>query len=209
MINAQIDAGYASASGFRAAFQAQFGDAPFRVKSNTNQPPLFVDWIETPLGRMIAIVDEAALYLLEFVDRKNMQGQLARLVKYYGRPIVAGTTEVTRQIRGELKDYFEGKLTKFSTPMVLTGTPFQRQVWEALCVIPYGETCSYAELAVAVGSEKAVRAVAGSNARNALAIVIPCHRVIGKNGSLSGYAGGVERKLQLLKAEGAFTGELF
>ena len=209
VINAQIDAGYASASGFRAAFQAQFGGAPLRAKLKPNQDSLLVDWIETPLGRMIAIVDEDALYLLEFVDRKNMQGQLARLMKYYGRPIVVGTTKITQQIRGELKDYFDGTLTEFSTKMALTGTPFQKQVWEALCAIPYGETRSYADLAVAIGSEKAVRAVAGSNARNALAIIIPCHRVIGKNGSLSGYAGGVERKLQLLKAEGAFTGELF
>ena len=209
VINAQIDAGYGSASGFRAAFQAQFGEAPLKAKENSAHPPLFVDWIETPLGRMIAIVDEAALYLLEFVDRKNMQGQLARLVKYYGRPIIAGATEVTQQIRRELEGYFAGKLTRFSTKMVLTGTDFQVKVWDALCDIPYGETRSYAELAKAVGSEKAVRAVAGSNARNALAIIIPCHRVIGKDGSLSGYAGGVERKLQLLKAEGALTGDLF
>ena len=209
VINAQIDAGYGSASGFRAAFRAQFGDAPLRAKMNSTQLPLKVDWIETPLGRMIAIADEAALYLLEFTDRKNMKGQLARLVKYYGRPIVAGRTSVTQKIRGELTEYFDGTLKVFSTKLALTGTPFQRQVWEALQEIPYGETRSYGELAVAVGSEKAVRAVAGSNARNALAIIIPCHRVIGKDGSLSGYAGGVERKLQLLKAEGAFTGELF
>ena len=208
VINAQIDAGYGSASGFRAAFTAQFGDAPLRAKTDSAQPPLQVDWIETPLGRMIAIADESALYMLEFTDRKNMKGQLARLVKYYGRPIVAGSTAVTQQIRDELTDYFDGTLKVFSTKLALTGTPFQRQVWEALQEIPYGETRSYAELAVAVGSEKAVRAVAGSNARNALAIIIPCHRVIGKNGSLSGYAGGVERKLQLLKAEGAFTGDL-
>ena len=209
VINTQIDAGYGSASGFRAAFKAQFGEAPKQAKANRTQTPLSVDWIETPLGRMIAIADEAALYLLEFTDRKNMQGQVARLVKYYGRPIVPRETKITMKIRRELKDYFEGKLTRFTTKTVLTGTPFQMKVWEALCEIPYGETRSYADLAKAVGSEKAVRAVAGSNARNALAIIIPCHRVIGKNGTLSGYAGGVERKLQLLKAEGAFTGELF
>lgn len=204
VINAQIDAGYASASGFRAAFKAQFGEAP--AKSTT--PPLYIDWIETPLGRMISIADEAALYLLEFTDRKNMAGQLSRLMRYYTRPIIPGTTAISDQMRTELRAYFVGELTSFSTPLALTGTSFQSDVWSALRDIPYGETRSYSELAHTVGSEKAVRAVASSNARNALAIIIPCHRVIGKDGSMTGYAGGTNRKVQLLTLEGAVNPKL-
>ena len=199
VINAQIDAGYASASGFRAAYKAQFGEAPATAQAE----PLYIDWIDTPLGRMISIADEKALYLLEFVDRKNMQGQLARVMRYYSRPILPGVTDISDQIRSELASYFEKNLTRFKTPLALTGTPFQSEVWRALTDIPYGETRSYAQLAIAIGSEKAVRAVANSNARNALAIIIPCHRVIGKDGSMTGYAGGTDRKIKLLSLEGA------
>lgn len=199
VINAQIDAGYASASGFRAAYKAQFGASPTQV----NTQPLYIDWIETPVGRMVSISDETALFLLEFVDRKNMQGQLARLMRYYARPIIVGETDISRRITDELVAYFNGDLTQFETPLAMTGTPFQSSVWQALMNIPYGQTRSYAQLAVEIGSEKAVRAVASSNARNALAIIIPCHRVIGKDGSMTGYAGGVDRKVKLLTLEGA------
>jgi len=199
VINAQLDAGYESASGFRAAYKAQFGTTP----SGEDAQPLYISWIETPLGRMISIADEQALFLLEFTDRKNMTGQMARLMRYYTRPIIPGTTAISDQIRQELSLYFEGKLTNFKTPLALTGTEFQSRVWQALTDIPYGETCSYGDLAQVIGSEKAVRAVASSNARNALAIIVPCHRVIGKNGKMTGYAGGLGRKESLLRLEGA------
>ena len=204
VINAQIDAGYGSASGFRAAYKAQFGSAP----SLSGAAPLYVDWIETPLGRMMSIADEQALYLLEFIDRKNMQGQMARLMRYYTRPIMAGRTDISDHIRAELAAYFDGQLQRFTVPLALSGTPFQSSVWRALMYIPYGQTRSYAQLAVEIGSEKAVRAVASSNARNALAIIIPCHRVISKSGAMAGYAGGVERKVQLLTLEGAINSPL-
>ena len=201
VINAQIDAGYGSASGFRAAYKAQFGTTP----TKSDLPALYIDWVDTPFGRMISIADEASLYLLEFVDRKNMAGQLARLMRYYKRPIIPGTSDISDQIRRELAGYFDGSLQEFSTPIALTGTEFQSDVWQALRDIPYGQTRSYGQLARAIGSEKAVRAVASSNARNALAIIIPCHRVIGKDGSMTGYAGGTDRKIQLLTLEGAIN----
>lgn len=204
VINAQIDAGYGSSSGFRAAYKAQFGTSP----GKPGAPPLYVDWIETPFGRMVSLSDAQALFLLEFVDRKNMQGQLSRLMRYYDRPIAFGATDISQQTRAELAAYFNGERQSFSVPLKLTGTPFQSAVWQALIDIPYGQTRSYAELAVSIGSQKAVRAVASSNARNALAIIIPCHRVIGKNGSMTGYAGGTERKLQLLTLEGAVNPSL-
>lgn len=210
VIAAQLEAGYESASGFRAAYKAQFGVAPSMGLAGSPKAdaasPLFIEWIETPLGRMISIADEQGLFLLEFTDRKNMAGQMARLMRYYTRPILPGTTKISEQIRGELAAYFDGKLTQFQTPLKFAGTAFQSSVWQALTQIPYGQTCSYAQLAQDIGAEKAVRAVASTNARNALAIIVPCHRVIGKNGKLTGYAGGIGRKDALLRLEGAIDG---
>jgi methylated-DNA-[protein]-cysteine S-methyltransferase len=104
-------------------------------------------------------------------------------------------------IVGQLNAYFAGELTDFEIPMDLRGTDFQRRVWSELCGIPYGETISYGELARRVGNPKASRAVGLANGRNPIAIVVPCHRVIGADGSLTGYGGGLERKVWLLEHE--------
>lgn len=197
VIDAQLTAGYESPSGFRTAFAKTFGQAP----KTGSEDPLLIDWIDTPLGPMMAICDDTHLYLLEFTVRKNMQRQLERLSKVQKRAIVPGRTKVTGQIEGELKAYFDGTLEKFETPLAFTGTDFQKSVWKALCDIPFGQTRSYTELAQAVGNEKAVRAVASSNANNGLALIVPCHRVIAKGGGLGGYAGGVEKKDWLLAHE--------
>ena len=133
---------------------------------------------------------------------------MARLMRYTGRPMRVGHTDIFDQIRAELKAYFKGELQRFATPIMVSGTVFQSRVWQALIDIPYGETRSYAQLAVDIGSEKAVRAVASSNARNALAIIIPCHRVIGKDGSMTVFAGVVGRKIKLLTLEGAVNSPL-
>jgi methylated-DNA-[protein]-cysteine S-methyltransferase len=106
-----------------------------------------------------------------------------------------------QQAETELKEYFAGERQTFTLPLAAIGTEFQRKVWQALCEIPYGEAISYQELASRVGNPKAVRAVGTANGKNPLSIVVPCHRVVGKNGKLSGYAGGVERKLSLLNLE--------
>lgn len=200
VIMAQLDAGFDSPSGFRAAFGDMFGQAPARIKFD-EQNPLCVAWHETPMGRMVSIADETALYMLEFTNRVKMLAQVKRLHRLHNRPILVGRTVISEQIEDELKRYFKGELKQFETPLVLTGTDFQKQTWAQLCAIPYGETRSYAQLAMAVGNEKAVRAVAGSNAKNGLALIVPCHRVIAKDGSLGGYAGGVERKSALLSLE--------
>lgn len=197
VIEAQLDAGFDSASGFRTAYSKIFGTAP----SKGNPAPLFIDWLETPMGRMIAIADEQALFLLEFTNRKNMRRQFDRLRKIQGRPVLPGRTKITEQIETELKHYFTGTLERFETPLSTSGTAFQRQTWDALQTIPYGETWSYAELAEKIGKPAAVRAVASANANNGLALIIPCHRVIGKNGGLGGYAGGIGRKRDLLDLE--------
>lgn len=103
--------------------------------------------------------------------------------------------------REELEEYFAGRRREFDLPLSPHGTPFQRQVWQALRTIPYGSTCTYGQLAAAVGNPRAARAVGMANHRNPLPILIPCHRVIGSTGSLTGYAGGVERKRLLLSIE--------
>ena len=206
VIEAQLEAGFESPSGFRAAFAKTFGAAP----SKGAPDPLFVDWLETPEGRMIVVTDARALYLIEFTDRVRLPRQFQRLRRTHGRAVVPGRTELTDRVREEITAYFEGTLTEFSVAVETSGTEFQSDVWEALRTIPYGETWSYADLAVRVGNEKAVRAVAGANGANGLAIVIPCHRVIASDGGLGGYAGGVERKARLLQLErGVAQGSLF
>ncbi|MEI8633297.1 methylated-DNA--[protein]-cysteine S-methyltransferase [Vibrio sp. PP-XX7] len=102
----------------------------------------------------------------------------------------------------QLNEYFAGKRPAFTLPVVMAGTPFQRSVWQALLTIPFGETRTYQQLAHAIGHPRAVRAVGAANGRNPISILVPCHRVIGANGKLTGYAGGVERKAALLKLEG-------
>lgn len=199
VIDAQLDAGFESASGFRAAYAKTFGAAPAKTQAD----PLFVDWLDTTEGRMVVVTDHRALYLIEFTDRVKLPRQFERLRRIHGRAIVPGTTTVTETIRQEMTDYFAGEIQDFSVTIETTGTDFQGGVWEALQTIPYGETWSYADLAVAIGNEKAVRAVASANGSNGLAIVIPCHRVIASDGGLGGYAGGIERKARLLDLERA------
>ncbi len=197
VINAQLTAGYDSASGFRTAFAKTFGQAP----AKSNKPPFFIEWLSTPLGPMFAVCDDSHLYMLEFTVRKNMDRGFEKLRKVHKRAVIPGRTKITDQIAAELKAYFEGSLTDFKTPLAPTGTAFQNSVWKCLQDIPYGESCAYTDLAIAVGNEKAVRAVASSNANNGLALIIPCHRVIAKDGGLGGYAGGVDKKQWLLDHE--------
>lgn len=110
-------------------------------------------------------------------------------------------SELTTLAAVQLQAYFSGKLQQFSLPLAADGTAFQLQVWQALCAVPFGVTCSYADIARHISNGKAVRAVGAANGRNPIAIVVPCHRIIGANGSLTGYAGGLERKAWLLKHE--------
>ena len=105
----------------------------------------------------------------------------------------------------QLNDYFDGKLTKFSVPLDLHGTDFQKKVWQALLTIPFGQTRSYADIAMQIGSPRAVRAVGAANGKNPLSIIAPCHRVIGSNGSLTGFAGGIKIKRHLLAFEGSLS----
>jgi AraC family transcriptional regulator, regulatory protein of adaptative response / methylated-DNA-[protein]-cysteine methyltransferase len=196
VIDAQLDAGFESPSGFRDAFTRIMGAPPAR-----STRALFAAWLDTPLGPMTAIADERALYLLEFVDRRGLEREIERLRQRHKAGIAPGRTAPIVQIEAELKEYFAGRSLTFKTPLVRTGSPFQNAVWDALLTIPPGETWSYAELARTVGNPKAVRAAGTANGCNQLAIVIPCHRVINANGQLGGYAGGLPRKRWLLEHE--------
>ncbi|WP_083941921.1 methylated-DNA--[protein]-cysteine S-methyltransferase [Salinicola socius] len=114
---------------------------------------------------------------------------------------------ITERCAQQLEAYFSGELTAFDLPMTPRGTDFQTMVWRALRTIPYGQTCSYREIAIAIGTPLAVRAVGAANGRNPLSLIVPCHRVIGSNGKLTGYAGGIERKRWLLQHERTRLGE--
>ena len=201
MIEAQLDAGFDSASGFRTAFARLFGHPPHQWRVSAD---LQADWIDTPLGGMIAIADERALHLLEFIDRKALPQGLRTLSGHVGGRIGLGRNAMIDRTEAELSAYFEGRNPRFSVPVHLHGTDFQQQVWRGLQDIPAGETRSYAALAAAIGRPSAIRAVARANATNRLALVVPCHRVIGADGSMTGYAGGLWRKEKLIQIEHAY-----
>lgn len=202
MIDAQLDAGFDSASGFRNAFARLFGHPPHVWRAAAD---LRADWIDTPLGGMIAIADDKALHLLEFIDRKALPDGLRKLSGFVGGRIGLGRSHVTDSVEAELEAYFDGRNPRFSVPVHLHGTEFQRRVWKQLREIPAGETRSYAQLAGEIGQPTATRAVARANATNRIALVVPCHRVIGADGSLTGYAGGLWRKEKLIETERAYA----
>lgn len=203
VIDAQLDAGFDSPSGFRAAFARLLGQAPGAFSGHEL---LKADRIDTPLGTMIAVADKRSLHLLEFAERRALPGELKRLLKAARGQLGIGRFEPVDQIEAELGTYFRGEQADFETPLTLHGTPFWRAVWDELRRIPPGETRSYSQVAEAIGKPTAVRAVARANGANQISIVIPCHRVIGSDGSLTGYGGGLWRKQKLIDLERALAG---
>lgn len=157
---------------------------------------LFSSTFASPLGPLLAIGDEAHLHALTFINSKHN----ALTQKRYGH-IPKGTNPILRAIEQELVHYFAGTLKTFQTPIRYHGTPFQTQVWHTLCQIPYGDTWSYTEEALAMGRPSAHRAVANANGQNPISIIIPCHRVIRQGGGLGGYGGGLDKKTWLLAHE--------
>lgn len=190
--------GYESHSGFRDAFARTFGDAP---GSYRHGDCVLLSWLRSPLGPLVAGATQEGICLLEFSDRRMLETQFATLRKLFAAPLVPGTNMHLEQLTVELANYFAGTLQDFTVPLVYPGTSFQREVWKRLLAIPYGEMCSYQALATKVGDAKAVRAVGRANGLNRIAIVIPCHRVVNKNGGLGGYGGGLRRKQFLLDLE--------
>lgn len=196
--DAVFESGYESHSGFRDAFTRLFGDTP---KSAKNGDCVQLSWIRSPLGPLVAGASSEGVCLLEFTDRRMLEAQFASVRKLFGVQVVPGSNKHLQKLEKELDRYFAGDLRTFTVPLVYPGTDFQRRVWNQLLKIPYGETCSYEDVAAALGDRKAVRAVGRANGMNRIAIVIPCHRVVNKGGALGGYGGGLRRKQFLLDLE--------
>ncbi len=194
-----LDAGYQSLSGFREAFQKWFGTTPGNVDHGNKV--LMINRIPTPLGPMIAAADAERLYLLEFADRRMLETQIKRLSGRLNSRFSPGENSLIEQTGQEVTEYFSGERQQFSVRFALPGTEFQQRIWQLLLKIPYGETASYEQLAVAAENPKGQRAVGRANGDNRIAIIIPCHRVVRSDGSLSGYGGGVHRKAWMLKHE--------
>jgi O-6-methylguanine DNA methyltransferase len=149
---------------------------------------MFIKFIETPLGKMAAKADEYAVLALDFVEKFNEE-------------LIENPNEILWQLQMELNEYFAGKRREFSVPVRLLGSDFQIKAWKILQTIPFGKTVSYSQQAKLSGNAKAVRAVANANSKNKILLLVPCHRVIGADGSLTGFSSGLWRKEKLLELE--------
>ena len=197
VIDAQLEAGFESGAAFRTAFAKMVGVKP---STFSDTALLRADWFQTKLGPMIAVADNTHLYLLEFADRKALPAELSRLQKVTGG-IGFGTTEPLERTKAELTEYFDGQRAALTVPLALHGTSFTKLVWHALMAIPAGEIQTYAGLAQDIGRPTATRAVARANGANQISILIPCHRIIGADGNLTGYGGRLLRKRKLIDLE--------
>jgi AraC family transcriptional regulator of adaptative response/methylated-DNA-[protein]-cysteine methyltransferase len=193
-----FDHGFDSLSGFNEAFRRLFGTSPCRAGSTSL---VTMTRYLSPLGPMLVGATDDAVCLLEFADRRMLQTQLRRLASRLRCSFAPGTTTVIDRAVDELDSYFAGTLERFTMPISTPGTDFQTAVWDRLREIPYGTTTSYGDVARDIGRPSAVRAVARANGDNRIAIVIPCHRVVGSDGRLTGYGGGLWRKQKLLDHE--------
>jgi AraC family transcriptional regulator, regulatory protein of adaptative response / methylated-DNA-[protein]-cysteine methyltransferase len=163
--------------------------------------------IETELGIMIAGAVDEGICLLEFSDRRMLNTEYKVLERYLQTTVAEGQNRHFNTLLNQLKEYFEGTRKEFSLPLVIPGTDFQQAVWKELMKIPYGTTRSYQEQSAALGKPESIRAVANANGMNRISIVIPCHRIIGSDGNLTGYGGGLKRKKWLLDHEKKHSGK--
>ncbi len=196
--DAVFDTGYESHSGFRDAFQKNFGRSPGR---SADADWIRLAWLDTALGPMIAGATDNGVCLLDFTDRRMLEHQFAALRRRFKAGLAPGRHPHLTLLRKELGEYFAGTRREFSVPLDMRGTPFEMRVWRELQGIPYGETRSYTDMARRVRKPAAVRAVGRANGLNTISIVVPCHRVLNKNGDLCGYGGGLWRKRRLLHLE--------
>lgn len=156
------------------------------MPSNSNSS-WAIEYLHSPIGWLKISANEQALCAIDFADS----------------PASNTGNALTRQTVSQLKEYFAGQRQQFSIPLAASGTPFQQQVWRALTQIVFGQTASYLDIAQAIDNPKAVRAVGAANGRNPIPIIVPCHRVIGRNGKLTGFTGGLDKKKWLLQHEQA------
>jgi len=193
-----FDSGYESLSGFGYTYKKLMGKAPSQSSAGQR---ILISRLESPLGPMFVCATEKGVCLLEFVDRKMLETEFKDLQRLLQARIIHGENAHIKQAKKEMGEYFAGKRKDFSFKIDSPGTEFQQSVWKQLIDLPYGQTFTYQELAEKMGRPSGTRAVASANGNNRIAIVIPCHRIIGKDGKLRGYGGGLPRKQWLLDHE--------
>ena len=198
VVEAAFNSDYDSLSGFNSTFKKTTGFTPIESKGKNL---IQITRILTPLGPMLAGSFKEKICLLEFIDRRMLETQIKRIKKIFNTESVPGNTPIFDELNKQLDEYFTGQRKEFSIPLSYEGTPFQMKVWNELLKIPYGTTVSYKTQAININNPKAVRAVGKANGDNRIAIIIPCHRVIGANGELVNYGGGIWRKQYLINLE--------
>jgi AraC family transcriptional regulator, regulatory protein of adaptative response / methylated-DNA-[protein]-cysteine methyltransferase len=198
VVEAAFSSDYESLSGFNSTFKKTTGFTPVESK---NKNLIQVTRILTPLGPMLAGAINEKICLLEFTDRRMLETQLKRIKKIFKTELVPGNSFIFKELNKELEEYFNGERKIFNIPLSIEGTPFQVKVWNELLKIPYGRTVSYKTQAININNPKAVRAVGKANGDNRISIIVPCHRVIGSNGELINYGGGIWRKQYLINLE--------
>ncbi len=195
-----FDSGYESLSGFGYTCKRLTGGSP------TGQSQvIMIHRFTTPLGPVFVCATECGVCLLEFTDRRMLETEFRDLQRLLNARIMAGENRHTRQAEKELTEYFSGTRQQFDIVLDTPGSDFQRSVWEGLRDVPFGHTSHYQAVAEVIGKPTAVRAVAAANGANRVAIVIPCHRIIGKEGAMTGYGGGIARKAWLIEHEQKFS----
>ena len=206
VIEAAFESGYESLSGFQHSFKKAVSHSPIESRERGS---LTATRISTILGPMMIVANDEGLVLIEFTDRRMLETELKDVQSIYKSAVLPGKSPYFEIAEEQLTEYFEGKRKTFDLPILMPGTTFQRKVWRELMQIPYGITRSYKEQALAINKPEAVRAVARANGFNRLCIVVPCHRVIGQDGHLTGYGGGIWRKKWLLDHEQKHSGSQF
>ncbi len=196
--NTAYDAGYESLSGFGYTFKKIIGKSP---EKSAQKNLVLISRLTTALGPMFVGATDQGICLLEFVDRRMLETEFKALQRLLKAEIILGENKHILQAKQEVKEYFDGKRKQFEVKIDAPGTVFQKSVWESLQEIKYGTTTSYQQQAIKLEKPKAIRAVASANGFNRISIIVPCHRVIGKNGKMTGYGGGIERKKWLINHE--------
>ena len=171
----------------------------------TEKSIILFSQLSTPLGQMFICATENGVCLVEFDNNKRREKELIDLQKMLNAHTLAGENDHIKQAKKEIAEYFDGQRKIFEVPLHMPGTDFQVSVWESVCQIPYGTTSTYQQQAKRIKNPKAIRAMGAANGSNRISIIVPCHRVIGKDGKLRGYGSGIEKKRWLLEHERAHS----
>lgn len=193
-----FDIGYESLSGFGYTFKKLIGKSP---QNSKEEDVILISRLTSPIGPMFVCATNRGVCLLEFVDRRMLETEFKDLQRLLKASIIAGENQHIKQAKKEINEYFNGERKSFELKLDTPGTDFQNKVWDHLKDIPFGDVTTYHSLAKTINQPKAVRAIGSANGHNRIAIVVPCHRVVDKNGNLTGYGGGLERKEWLIEHE--------